>query len=246
MADDSEVSLPKSTLLKSIKDLLPPDMRVAGDSVDLIVQCCNEFVHLISTQANEVSEAEKKNTINPEHILRALEQLGFNTFVDDVGAAWEEWKGEKKEHQKLASKKSAALDSGLTQEQLVELQRKLFSEARARTLSDTLPHATPAGGGADNRPPPPQQPLQGAGAPGEGGATPAHEPPMQQAIKTEKEGGKAEHHPGQQDMQQQQQGEPEALTKQEAGDGAAAAAAMEAYPVEGGPQGEEQPEMEED
>lgn len=50
MADDSEVSLPKSTLQKSIKDLLPPDMRVAGDAVDLLVQCCNEFVHLVSTQ----------------------------------------------------------------------------------------------------------------------------------------------------------------------------------------------------
>ena len=49
MADD-EVSLPKSTLQKAIKDLLPADMRVAGDAVDLLVQCCNEFVHLVSTQ----------------------------------------------------------------------------------------------------------------------------------------------------------------------------------------------------
>jgi len=135
MADDSEVSLPKSTLQKTIKDLLPADMRVAGDAVDLLVQCCNEFVHLVSTQANEVSETEKRSTINPEHIVRALEQLGFTSYLGEVNGVWEEWKGEKKEHQKLVSKKSAALDSGLTQEQLVELQKKLFEEARARTLS---------------------------------------------------------------------------------------------------------------
>ncbi|GAB4820817.1 hypothetical protein N2152v2_007863 [Parachlorella kessleri] len=147
MADDSEVSLPKSTLQKTIKDLLPADMRVAGDAVDLLVQCCNEFVHLVSTQANEVSEHEKRSTINPEHIVRALEQLGFTSYLGDVSGVWEEWKGEKKEHQKLVSKKSAALDSGLTQEQLVELQKKLFEEARARTLSSA------AGSSAAGQPP---------------------------------------------------------------------------------------------
>ncbi len=48
MADD--VGLPKSSLQKAIKDLLPREMRIAGDASDLLVQCCNQFVHLVSTQ----------------------------------------------------------------------------------------------------------------------------------------------------------------------------------------------------
>lgn len=162
MAEDAEVSLPKSTLQKTVKDLLPAEMRVAADAMDLLLHICNEFVHLVSTQANVVSEAEKRNTINPEHILRALEQLGFVAYTGGVSGAWEEWKGDKKEHQKLVSKKSVAGDSGLTQEQLVALQRRLFDEARARNPCDGPPDAgVQAEGG---QPPPPQQQQQeGAG-----------------------------------------------------------------------------------
>lgn len=48
------------------------------------------------------------------------------------------------QHQKLVSKKSAALDScGLSPAQLLELQQKLFQEARERTLSGPLPAAAP-------------------------------------------------------------------------------------------------------
>jgi histone H3/H4 len=85
MADD--VGLPKSTLQKSIKDLLPKEMRIAGDASDLLVQCCNQFVHLISTQANDISEREKRSTISPEHVIKALEELEFGEpYLDAVRA----------------------------------------------------------------------------------------------------------------------------------------------------------------
>lgn len=52
-------------------------------------------------------------------------------------AALEEWKVENKEHHgKMQNRKQG---SGLTQEQLIELQQKLFEEARAATLSGPLP-----------------------------------------------------------------------------------------------------------
>ena len=98
MADD--VGLPKSSLQKAIKDLLPGDMRIAGDATDLLVQCCNQFVHLVSTQANVVSEREKRSTISPEHVVRALEELEFGGhYVEAVKAgargcigAWVVWR----------------------------------------------------------------------------------------------------------------------------------------------------------
>ena len=69
---DPETSLPKATMLKLIKDFMPENMRIAGDTVDLVVDCATEFVLLLSEKSNEVATEEKKNTINPDHVVRAL------------------------------------------------------------------------------------------------------------------------------------------------------------------------------
>ena len=82
-----DVGLPRSTLQKAIKDMLPQDLRIAGDASDLLVQCCNQFVHLISTQANDISEREKRSIISPEHVVRAVEELEFGAqYVEAVKA----------------------------------------------------------------------------------------------------------------------------------------------------------------
>lgn len=83
MADD-DIGLPKSTMLRAIKERLPADMRIAGDVNDMIVRCCEEFIHLVSTAANELCEKEKKSTILPEHILGALENLGFEPYLENL------------------------------------------------------------------------------------------------------------------------------------------------------------------
>ena len=43
-----------------------------------------EFITLISSEANEISEKESKKTIACEHITKALEQLGFSEYVGDI------------------------------------------------------------------------------------------------------------------------------------------------------------------
>ena len=144
MAD--ELGLPKSSLQKAIKDALPGSMRIAGDASELLVQACNQFVHLISTQArwavqgagrqarhcasaslhrraacssarlgcrsggprsmhqadptpspprparlapqaNDISERDKRSTITPEHVIRALEELEFGPQYTGVARA---------------------------------------------------------------------------------------------------------------------------------------------------------------
>ena len=46
----------------------------------------------MSSDANELSEADKKTTIGPEHVMRALERLGFGSLQERVQACWDEWK----------------------------------------------------------------------------------------------------------------------------------------------------------
>ncbi|CAI0400661.1 unnamed protein product [Linum tenue] len=40
-----DASLPKATMTKIIKEMLPPDVRVARDAQDLLIECCvGEFL----------------------------------------------------------------------------------------------------------------------------------------------------------------------------------------------------------
>ena len=87
IATMDDVGLPKASVVKAIKELMPEGVRVAGDANDLLLQCCNQFVHLISTQANDISEREKRSTISPEHVVKALEELEFGPqYIEAVKA----------------------------------------------------------------------------------------------------------------------------------------------------------------
>lgn len=57
-----------------------PNIRVANESRELILNCCTEFIHLISSEANEICNQKNKKTISAEHILEALDKLGFSDF----------------------------------------------------------------------------------------------------------------------------------------------------------------------
>lgn len=61
------------------------------------VLCCwSEFVSLVSSESNDVSNREKRNTIHPDHVLKALHELGLQEFVREVTSTWQTWKEESK------------------------------------------------------------------------------------------------------------------------------------------------------
>ena len=67
--DDDDLSIPRAALNKLIKELVP-NVRVANDSRELILNCCTEFIHLVSSEANDICNKEHKKTISPEHVLK--------------------------------------------------------------------------------------------------------------------------------------------------------------------------------
>lgn len=71
---------------KIVTEILPSSSGLAfgKDARDLLIECCVEFITLISSEANEISEKENKKTIACEHITKALEQLGFPEYVKDI------------------------------------------------------------------------------------------------------------------------------------------------------------------
>ncbi|PIA39514.1 hypothetical protein AQUCO_02600163v1 [Aquilegia coerulea] len=123
-----DVTLPKATMFKIIKEMLPPEVRVARDAQDLLVECCVEFINLVSSESNEVCSKEEKRTIAPEHVIKALQVLGFGEYIQEVCTAYEQHKLETMDSPK-AGKWSGAQ---MTEEEAAAEQQRMFAEARAR------------------------------------------------------------------------------------------------------------------
>ncbi|KAL3851582.1 hypothetical protein ACJIZ3_013464 [Penstemon smallii] len=124
-----DASLPKATMTKIIKEMLPPDVRVARDAQDLLIECCVEFINLISSESNEVCNREDKRTIAPEHVLKALEVLGFGDYTEEVCAAYEQHRIETIDTIRPGKWTNAA---EMTEEEALAEQQRMFAEARAR------------------------------------------------------------------------------------------------------------------
>ncbi|XP_057514461.1 protein Dr1 homolog isoform X2 [Actinidia eriantha] len=116
-------------MTKIIKEMLPPDVRVARDAQDLLIECCVEFINLISSESNEVCNKEEKRTIAPEHVLKALEVLGFGEYSEEVYAAYEQHKLETMDTLKSGRWTNVA---EMTEEEALAEQQRMFAEARAR------------------------------------------------------------------------------------------------------------------
>ncbi|KAF9485381.1 histone-fold-containing protein [Pholiota conissans] len=129
---DEDLSLPKATVAKMIAELLPNDVVCAKETRDLVIECCVEFIHLISSEANEICELENKKTIAPEHIISALSRLGFTTFAPDVESVLKDHKQQQKDREKKVNKFE---QSGLTEEELLAKQEELFAASRAKFQS---------------------------------------------------------------------------------------------------------------
>ncbi|BCR95372.1 transcriptional regulator family: Histone-like TF [Aspergillus niger] len=125
---NDDLSLPKATVQKIITEILPPSsgQTFSKDARDLLMECCVEFITLISSEANDISEKEAKKTIACEHVERALRDLGFSDYIPDVLAVAEEHKEQLKSREKKQSKME---QSGLSEEELLRQQQELFRSA---------------------------------------------------------------------------------------------------------------------
>ncbi|KAI8877864.1 histone-fold-containing protein [Backusella circina FSU 941] len=93
---DDDLSLPKATVQKLINEMMPDDIICSKDTRDLLIDCCVEFIHLIASEANEICEKETKKTIAGEHVVAALQALGFEDYVTEVDDVFKEHKKQQK------------------------------------------------------------------------------------------------------------------------------------------------------
>ena len=92
--------------------VFPPDARRAA------------FIVEVSESSIAALESEKKNIIQPSHIVEGLRAKGFGDIADDL----------ERDHPKLlvSGRKKKKDDGGMTDQEALELQQKLFAQAKAR------------------------------------------------------------------------------------------------------------------
>lgn len=102
---------------------------MGNDVKEMIVECCNEFIQCVSSEANEISTKENKTTILPEHVVAALESLDFASMIETVKATMNELKEEDKE---VRAEKKKKKGMQISDEEALRLQQEMFAAAKAR------------------------------------------------------------------------------------------------------------------
>ncbi|DBA74152.1 TPA: Down-regulator of transcription 1 [Trebouxia sp. C0004] len=142
MEAESDVALPRSTMAQKIREAFPSELRVAGTTMDLMIECCTEFIQLVTSEANEICAADSKATMNPEHIIKALQQLEFSEFEDELTELLEQFKQENKDAGKQKRERKKRKDDGsLTEAEAIALQQQLFNQAKEGTAAPAIPDA---------------------------------------------------------------------------------------------------------
>ncbi|GAB1289957.1 Protein Dr1 [Apodemus speciosus] len=126
--NDDDLTIPRAAINKMIKETLP-NVRVANDARELVVNCCTEFIHLISSEANEICNKSEKKTISPEHVIQALESLGFGSYISEVKEVLQECKTVALKRRKASSRLE---NLGIPEEELLRQQQELFAKGLAR------------------------------------------------------------------------------------------------------------------
>lgn len=118
-----------ATVQKIVSEIIPSDLAFAKDTRDVLIECCIEFIMMLSTESNEIAEKESKKTIAPEHVIKALQELGFIDYIDPI----KDLIVEHKEALKSREKKVGKLEqSGMTEEELLRKQEEMFAAARSK------------------------------------------------------------------------------------------------------------------
>lgn len=139
-----------------INDPNAGNMSFAKETRDLLIECCVEFITMLSSEANEIAEKDAKKTIACEHITKALEDLGFGEYIPSLHDVAESFKtsqvvcirfletlqtairmrctievyvGTLTEDQTRERKQTKIEQSGMTNEELIRAQEELFRSA---------------------------------------------------------------------------------------------------------------------
>ena len=76
--------LPVANIQRIIRRIRPSDEKIAKDAKEALQECLLEFICFVTEEAAERTAEEKRKTVNGEDLLFALENLGFDEYVNPL------------------------------------------------------------------------------------------------------------------------------------------------------------------
>lgn len=86
MLREQDRFLPIANIAKIMKKAIPNSSqgKIAKDARECVQECVSEFISFITSEASERCANEKRKTMNGEDILWAMQNLGFDNYIEPL------------------------------------------------------------------------------------------------------------------------------------------------------------------
>ncbi|KAM7488183.1 hypothetical protein LguiB_025667 [Lonicera macranthoides] len=77
---EQERLLPIANVGRIMKQILPPNAKIAKEAKETIQECVSEFISFVTSEASEKCRRERRKTLNGDDICWAVGTLGFDDY----------------------------------------------------------------------------------------------------------------------------------------------------------------------
>ena len=81
---DSDRLLPIANIARIMKGTLPGNAKISKEAKEIVQECVSEFISFVASEASDRCAGDKRKTINGTDVLFAMEQLGFERYVEPL------------------------------------------------------------------------------------------------------------------------------------------------------------------
>ncbi|KAL6838503.1 hypothetical protein ACP4OV_031748 [Aristida adscensionis] len=129
--------LPKAIVRRLVKDKLA--CVAGGDGAEVIVnrdamaafaESARIFIHYLSATANDMCKETKRQTINADDVLKALDEMEFSEFVEPLRTALQEFRNKNAGRRSEANKKQKEKRRKLDTEPLPQKENEPADDAK--------------------------------------------------------------------------------------------------------------------
>lgn len=75
-----------------MKQALPKEAKISKEARETVQECVSEFISFITSEACEKCKSNNRKTINGDDLLFALNQLGFDRYIENLNLYYQKYK----------------------------------------------------------------------------------------------------------------------------------------------------------
>ena len=84
--------LPIANIGRIMKQALPSEAKISKEARETVQECVSEFISFITSEACEKCKSGNRKTINGDDLLYALNQLGFDRYIETLNIYYQKYK----------------------------------------------------------------------------------------------------------------------------------------------------------